>query len=121
MSARSGRLLDMSHTMRNKPMAELPGPSDYRARTYRSNDGGADTLYDAVQDLGERAGDVAGDVATAVKERPYTTMAIAGGLAFAIGTLWMMRRQQPQSRLDALLAQLPEPPKREALLRGRWR
>ena len=33
----------------------------------------------------------------AIKERPYATMAVAGGLAFAIGALWMVRRQQPQT------------------------
>jgi hypothetical protein len=81
----------------------------------------ADDVYEAAQDIGERVSGIAGDVAAAVKERPYATMAIAGGLAFAVGALWMLRRQQSQSRLDALLAQLPELPKRESLLPRRWR
>jgi hypothetical protein len=106
----------------------MPGPSDYRAPTRRYGEseyrGGQDNLSATMQDLRERAADVADEVATSVRERPYTTMAIAGGLAFAVGALWMLRRRQPRSRLDALLAQLPEAPSREALVArgtGAWK
>ena len=45
-----------------------------------------------------------------------TTLAIAAGLAFAVGALWKLGQQrQPQSRLDAWRAQLPELPSRQSL------
>jgi hypothetical protein len=101
----------------------MPGPSDYRAppRAYGESE---DNLSERMQDLRDRAGDLAGDLTASVRERPYTTMAIAGGLAFAVGALWMMRRRQPQSRLDALLARMPDAPSREALVArgtGAWK
>jgi hypothetical protein len=70
----------------------------------------------------ERAEAVATEIGAAIKERPYTTLAVAVGLAFAVGALWKLGHQrQPQSRLDAWLAQLPELPSRESLLPRRWR
>jgi hypothetical protein len=105
----------------------MPGPSDYRAPTrYGESQYGEskNNLSETMQDLRERASSIADEVATSVRERPYTTMAVAGGLAFAVGALWMLSRRQPQSRLDALLARLPEAPSREALLArgaGTWR
>ena len=67
-----------------------------------------DQVSDAAQDVGAFASEVFG----AIKERPYTTMAVAGGLAFAIGALWMVRRQQPQTTYEAMLARLPSLPDR---------
>jgi hypothetical protein len=79
-------------------------------------------LMDQVSELGERAGTMASELGAAIKERPYTTLAIAAGLAFAVGALWKLGQQrQPQSRLDAWLAQLPDLPSRESLLPRRWR
>ena len=76
-------------------------------------------------EMGERAGTMASELGAAIKERPYTTLAIAAGLAFAVGALWKLGQQrQPQSRLDAWRAQLPELPSRqslESLLPRRWR
>jgi hypothetical protein len=95
---------------------------------YRTDRGSGPTrehsegVMDQVSELGERAGTMAGELGAAIKERPYTTLAIAAGLAFAVGALWKLGQQrQPQSRLDALLAQLPELPSRESLLPRRWR
>jgi hypothetical protein len=48
-------------------------------------------------------------------------MAVAGGLAFAIGALWMVRRQQPQTTYEAMLSRLPSLPDRQSLLPARWR
>jgi hypothetical protein len=82
----------------------------------------AEGVMDQVSELGERAGTMASELGAAIKERPYTTLAIAAGLAFAVGALWKLGQQrQPKSRLDAWLAQLPELPSRESLLPRRWR
>jgi hypothetical protein len=82
-----------------------PGPSDYRAPSHR---GGAEPLNHG---NGEYAGGVktiAEELGTAIKERPYTTLFIAGGLAFALGALWYQRRQQQYSSYDRLIERLPD-------------
>lgn len=76
-----------------------------------------DQVSDAAQDVGAFASEVAG----AIKERPYATMAVAGGLAFAIGALWMVRRQKPQTTYEAMLSRLPSLPDHRSLLPARWR
>ena len=76
---------------------------------------------DQISETAENVGAFASETVEAIKERPYTTMAIAGGLAFAIGALWMVRRQQPQSTYEAMLARLPSLPDRQSLWPGRWR
>ena len=76
-----------------------------------------DQVTEAAQDVGAFASEVVG----AIKERPYATMAVAGGLAFAIGALWMVRRQPPQSTYDKMLSQLPSLPDRQSLWPARWR
>lgn len=71
---------------------------------------------DQARDLGQRALDESVETATAmrdtVKDHPTATLAVIGGLAFAIGALWMVgrSRQQPPSllgRLSDLQGQLP--------------
>ena len=106
--------------MRELHTRDMPGSANYRGYGREEQESVTDNLYHAVQSVGESASDIASEAAAAVRERPYTTMAIAGGLAFAIGAIWMLRRQQHQSRLDTLLSHLPEMPKREDLMR-RWR
>ena len=76
-----------------------------------------DQVSEAAQDVGAFASEVVG----AIEERPYATMAVGGGLAFAIGALWMVRRQQPQTAYEALLARLPSLPERQSLWPARWR
>jgi hypothetical protein len=71
--------------------------------------------------MGHRAAGLAGDLGTVVRDRPYTTLAVAAGLAFAVGALWKLGHQRPQSRWDALMAGLPELPARDDLLPRRWR
>ena len=75
-----------------------------------------DQVSEAAQDAGAFASEVVG----AIKERPYTTIAIAGGLAFAIGALWMVRRQKPQTTYEAMLSHLPSLPDRQSLWPSRW-
>jgi hypothetical protein len=85
-----------------------PGPADYQSEPLRHH---VEGVMDQVSEFGERAQTLAEDLADAVKERPYTTLAIAAGAAFAAGALWMIGRQRrPQTRLEALQAYLPELP-----------
>ena len=102
-------------------MNPTPGPSDYRSTSTRPDppqpDGVMDQVSEAAQDVGAFASEVVG----AIKERPYATMAVAGGLAFAIGALWMVRRQQPQTTYEAMLARLPSLPDSQSLWPARWR
>ena len=62
---------------------------------------------DRVNTLSTRAETMAKELGTAIKERPYTTLAIAAGLAFAVGALWKLGHQQPQTRHEALRARMP--------------
>jgi hypothetical protein len=99
------------------------GPSDYRTREPMS--GGQerimDQMHEAASGIGERSLDLAEDLGAAIKERPYTTLAIAAGLAFALGALWKLGQRRPQSRLESLWARMPELPNRTNLLPPRWR
>jgi len=94
-----------------------PGPNEYRTSSPYPPDP-QEGILDQARD---QAGSLAGELAAAVKERPYTTLAVAAGLAFAVGAVWKLKHQQPQSRLDALRAQLPEMPSLEGWLPRRWR
>ena len=76
---------------------------------------------DQLSDTAQSVGAVATDVMEAIKARPYMTMAIAGGLAFAIGALWMVRRQPPQTTYEAMLARLPSLPDGQSVWPSRWR
>jgi len=101
-----------------------PGPYDYRqpaSTVGRENqsEGIMDQVSETARDVGDRAVGIAEELAVAIKERPYTTLAIAAGLAFAAGAVWKLGRQQP-SRMESLFAQLPELPSRRSLERF-WR
>jgi hypothetical protein len=90
------------------------GPADYRGEIREpqsdQHDGIMEQAGSAARDMGESAGTLAGELAIAVKERPYATVAIAAGLAFAVGALWKLGRREPITRIDRLRAQLPEIP-----------
>ena len=101
-----------------------PGPYDYRqpaSTVGRENqsEGIMGQVSETARDVGDRAAGIAEELAVAIKERPYTTLAIAAGLAFAAGAVWKLGRQQP-SRMESLFAQLPELPSRRSLERF-WR
>jgi hypothetical protein len=102
-------------------MNPTPGPSDYRSTSSHSDPSQPESVMDQVAEAAQDVGAFASEVVGAIKERPYTTMAVAGGLAFAIGALWMVRRQQPQTTYEAMLARLPSLPDRQSLLPARWR
>lgn len=94
----------------------------YRRPTYIT-DGVEDHnegLMQRASELGERAEEVVSDVVSAVKENPITTLAVAAGLAFALGALWKLRAPSRQSQLEALLARLPDLPKADRI-RSMWR
>jgi ElaB/YqjD/DUF883 family membrane-anchored ribosome-binding protein len=98
-----------------------PGSSDYRSSDMReTTEGIMDQMAETARDMGDRAVGLAGDIGSAVRERPYTTLAIAAGLAFAVGALWKLGHQRPPSRWDALMARAPELPSKDWLPK-RWR
>jgi hypothetical protein len=85
-----------------------PGPSDYRSPAKQGVHHNTEGIMDQVSDLGARAETMAEEVAAAIKERPYTTLAIAAGLAFAVGAIWKIGHRQPPTRLEALRARMPD-------------
>jgi len=100
-----------------------PGPSDYR--TTQGEIGAREREVDHVRQFGARAETVADELVAAIKNRPYATLAIAAGLAFAIGALWKLGHRRPPTRLEALRAQLPDlrnrMPDWNGLLQRAWR
>ena len=70
-------------------------------------------------EAGEQIERAANTVVATVKEYPMTTLAVAAGLAFAVGALWKVGRSQP-SRWDALQARMPEIPSARQL-KSYWR
>jgi hypothetical protein len=101
-----------------------PGPQDYRTATKNvgredQSDGIMDQVGEVTRDMAGRAGGIAGELGAAIKERPYTTLAVAAGLAFVVGAIWKLGQRTP-SRWDRVAAQLPELPNRRSLERW-WR
>ncbi len=78
-------------------------------------------VSDQAKAAADEAGRLANETVNAARENPYTTVAIAAGLAFALGALWKMRSGRQQSNLDALLARLPDLPSRNNLWPRAWR
>ena len=93
-------------------------PTDYRTRDQA--EGTMEQVSEKAREVGQRAVSLTEDIAEAIRERPYTALAVAAGLAFAVGALWKLQ-QRPPTRLEALLGQLPEPPGRDSLIPSRWR
>jgi len=83
-----------------------PGPSDYRSPSEQGTHKNAEGYQ--VSELGARAETIAEELAAAIKERPYTTLAIAAGLAFAVGAIWKIGHRQPPTRIEALRARMPD-------------
>jgi hypothetical protein len=103
-----------------------PGPDNYCSQAEKSpHEKG---IMDQVNELGVRAETMAEELVAAIKQRPYTTLAIAAGLAFVVGAVWKLGHRPPQTRLEALRARmpdmrgnLPELPNWEGLLPRSWR
>ena len=51
-------------------------------------------------------------VGLSIKERPMTVLAVVGGLAFAVGALWMFSKSRQPSRYDEVVATLSDLPRR---------
>ena len=68
-------------------MNPTSGPSDYRSTSNRPDSSQAEGVMDQVSKAAQDVGAFASEVVGAIKERPYVTMAVASGLAFAIGAL----------------------------------
>lgn len=79
-----------------------------------------DNFMPDIHELGERASELGFEISEMVKKNPFTTIAIAAGLAFAVGALWKAGRPSPQSHLDALRSRLNELPSAKQL-RAYWR
>jgi hypothetical protein len=77
---------------------------------------------DQAAEMGQQAFNEATEAATvardAVKEHPVTTLAIVGGLAFAIGALWKLQRPSKASHVDTLMGRLSD---LQQQLPKRWR
>jgi hypothetical protein len=77
---------------------------------------------DQAAEIGQQAFDQASEAATVardtVKEHPITTLAVVGGLAFAIGALWKMQRASKTSRVDRLMERFSD---LQQQLPKRWR
>ena len=80
-----------------------------------------DYVTEQAKVVGDEAGRLANETVKTARENPYTTVAIAAGLAFALGALWKMRSSRQQSNLDALIARLPDMPNRNNLWPRAWR
>lgn len=91
-------------------MTRMTGPSDYRSLSDAPHQDLERTIADEFEEYVEPLRTAASDVVTAIKERPNTTLAIAGGLAFTIGALWMLRQRRPQSQMEQLMARMPDLP-----------
>ncbi len=103
MSAASG------HDYRSSP-GELAAHTERAART-----------NGIMEEVSDQVSTLTSDVVSAMEERPYTSLAIAGGLAFAIGALWVLKRRQQQSSFARLRSQLPSFSDSSDWLPRRWR
>ena len=88
-------------------MAQL-GPSDYRSPSEQGTHKNAEGVSNQVSEPAARSETIAEELAAAIKERPYTTLAIAAGLAFAVGAIWKIGHRQPPTRIEALRARMPD-------------
>lgn len=84
-------------------------------KPYERN-GMAEHTADKTRELAEEALDRADEflkpVGLSIRERPMTVLAVVGGLAFAVGALWMFKSSRKQSRYDEVLATLSDLPRR---------
>jgi hypothetical protein len=98
-------------------------PTDYRTRDQTEST--MEQISDSAREAGRRAVSLTDDIADAIRERPYTALAIAAGLGLAVGALWKLGPQSRHGTLDSLLKNLPEMPSRDSIrdsiLPNRWR
>jgi len=77
---------------------------------------------DQVTEMGQQGLDEVSEAATVtrdtVKEHPIITLAVVGGLAFAVGALWKLQRSSKASHVDTLMERLSD---LQQQLPKRWR
>jgi len=101
----------------SEQMSTASGPSEYR-----SSAGEIAAHTDGIMDeVSDRVSTLTSDVVCAIEERPYTSLAIASGLAFALGALWVLKRQQQHSSFERLRSQVPSFSDAGDWLPRRWR
>jgi hypothetical protein len=81
-------------------------PIDYRTREHTEST--MEQMSEGAREAGRRAVSLTDDIADAIRERPYTAMAVAAGLAFAVGALWKLGPRRQHGTLDSLLRNLPQ-------------
>jgi hypothetical protein len=94
-------------------------PTDYRTRDHGEST--MEQMSEGAREAGRRAVSLTDDISDAIREHPYTALAVVAGLAFAVGTLWKLGPQRPHGSLESLLRNLPELPERDSILPSRWR
>jgi hypothetical protein len=98
-------------------------PTDYGTRDQTGST--MEQMGESAREAGRRAVSLTDDIAEAIRERPYTAVAVAAGLAFAVGALWKLGPQRRHGTLDSLVRNLPEMPSRDSIrdsiLPSRWR
>lgn len=94
------------------------GSSDHR--TPLPEAGVVERVSDGAQHVSGRAVGIVEDLGGAIQSRPYTSLMVAVGVAFAVGAIWKLGHRREATRLDRLLAQFPELPDRRSLERW-WR
>jgi ElaB/YqjD/DUF883 family membrane-anchored ribosome-binding protein len=96
-------------------------PADYAQTAEDQFDAIRKGANELASQVGEQAR-VAADQATAtVKEHPVITIAVAAGLAFALGALWKMRAPSRQSQIEALMSRLPDRLPTASQIKSYWR
>ncbi len=80
---------------------------------------GSDPGRSMAGEVGSQIEHAANDVVSTIREYPMTTLAVAAGLAFAVGALWKVGGRQP-SRWEFLQSRLPEVPSARQL-KSYWR
>jgi hypothetical protein len=105
------------------PRVRDMAPDDYGTRDYTGStlEQVGEQVGESAREAGRRAAGLTDDIADAIRERPYTALAITAGLAFAVGALWQLGQQHPRAPLASLLGNLPELPGRDSILPSRWR
>ena len=98
-------------------------PTDYRTRDQTEST--MEQMSESAREAGRHAVNLTEDIAEAIRERPYTALAVAAGLAFAAGALWKLGPQRRPGTLESLLRNMPEMPSRDSIrdsiLPSRWR
>ena len=79
---------------------------DYRYEPNAPHKSGMDQAAEMGQQALDQAAEAATVVRDTVKEHPITTLAVVGGLAFAIGALWKLQRSSKTSRVATLMERL---------------